>query len=422
MRNPTTTAVIIGGGPAGLVMSHELGRAGVDHVVVERGRIAERWRSERWDSLRLLTPNWLARFPGWSYTGPDPSGFMTMPEVVEHLAGYATSFDAPVWEHTTVERVTPTEEGFSVRTTAGQLTASAVVVATGACDTPRVPDWGPALPRAVHQVPSARYRNPDSLPDGGVLVVGASASGIQIASELARAGRPVTLAVGRHTRLPRRYRGMDIHWWLDASGVLDTRLSEVPDPEAARREPSLQLVGSPDGRSVDLATVAGEGVRVVGRARSADGPKVDVDDDLARHCASADARLARLLDRFDRYAKDIGVDAELLPPQRPAPIRFDGKAQRLDLRREGISTVLWATGFRREYPWLDVPVLDERGELRHDGGVTPWPGLYTIGLPFLRRRKSTFLDGFGPDAAELTEHLLEHLAAGRRGPHAVKAV
>ena len=421
MPTATTTieTVIIGGGPAGLAMSHHLTAAGVDHVVLERGRIAERWRSERWDSLRLLTPNWQTRLPGWSYRGPDPEGFMTMPEVVDHLAGYGRSFAAPVVEYTTVERVRPSGDdggGFTVETTGRSYRARSVVVATGATDVPALPPWAADLDRGLTQIASPRYRNPRQLPDGGVLVVGASASGLQIADELARAGRDVVLSVGSHTRLPRTYRGLDIHWWLDAAGVLDTRWDEVGDLARARREPSLQLVGTADRRSIDLQSVFGRGVRLAGRGLAAQGGLVRFADDLPASSGAADARQVRLLDRLDRYAERTGLAPELLPVDRPDPVRVPPGPASLDLRAEGITTVLWATGFRRHHPWLEVPVLDERGEIRHDGGVADWPGLYVLGLPFLRRRRSTFLDGFGGDAADLAAHLVGHLrrlAAGR---------
>jgi putative flavoprotein involved in K+ transport len=393
-------------------MSNQLTTAGVDHVVLERGRVGERWRSERWDSLRLLTPNWQTRLPGWRYQGPDPEGFMTMPEVVDYIDGYRRSFDAPVMEYTAVERVRPDGAGgFVVDSSSGSLRARTVVVATGATDVPAVADWQAGLGPDVHQLASPGYRNPQTLPDGGVLVVGASASGLQIADELARAGRDVTLAVGSHTRLPRTYRGLDIHWWMDAAGVLDTRFDEVGDIAKARRSPSLQLVGSLDRRDINLSTVARAGVRLAGRASSAQDGRVDFDDGLAQSMAASDRRLYRLLDRLDDHAAATGLDRELLDADRPDPLAVPLTPKSIDLSSEGISTVLWATGFRRHHPWLEVPVLDRRGEISHDGGVADWPGLYVIGLPFLRRRKSTFLDGFGADAADLAAHLGTYLGA-----------
>ena len=421
MSTISIETVIIGGGPAGLAMSRQLTEAGVEHVIIERGRLAERWRSERWDSLRLLTPNWQTRLPGWSYTGPDPEGFMTGGEVVDHLVGYGRSFSAPIEEFTEVELVGPTfsrfGHGFEVQTSGHRYRARTVVVATGATDTPAVPGWAAGLGGAVQQVASTRYRNPEMLADGAVLVVGASASGLQIADELARSGREVLLSVGSHTRLPRTYRGLDIHWWMDAAGVLDTRFDEVGDLAKARRSPSLQLVGSPDRRSIDLNSVAGNGVRLLGRAVAADDGVVRFRDDLADVVTAADGRQRRLLDRLDAHATSAGLDDEILPRHRPDPITVPAPVERIDVGAEGIGTVLWATGFRRRYPWLNLPVLDDRGEISHRGGVGDWPGLYVLGLPFLRRRKSTFLDGFGPDATDLTAHLVRYLdrTAARTG-------
>ncbi len=293
--------VVIGAGQAGLAMAHELAARGIDHVVLERGRVAERWRSERWDSLRLLTPNWCTRLPGWRYTGADPDGFMTMAQVVRYFEDYAASFTPPVLTGVTVRAVD--FDGTRWRVTAdGQYwSARAVVIATGHCDTPQVPAMARALPESVRQITPGRYRNPSALPEGGVLVVGASASGVQIAHELGAAGRAVTLAVGRHVRLPRCYRGRDIIWWLDRAGVLDERIDRVPDPEAARAQPSLQLVGDPACRPLDLAVLAAAGVRLNGRALGVDGARMHFAGDLAETPAAAERKLVRLRARIDRF-------------------------------------------------------------------------------------------------------------------------
>jgi len=405
-----TEAVVIGGGQAGLAMSRCLTDSGVDHVVLERGRVAERWRSERWDSLRLLTPSWQSRLPGFRYEGPDPDGYMRMPEVVDYLERYARSFAAPVEDGTTVLAVERAAAGYRVRTDRGVWEAPSVVIATGHCDTPVVPGLARHLPDDVVQVVPTRYRNPRPLPEGGVLVVGASATGVQLADEIHASGRPVTLAVGRHTRLPRIYRGKDILWWLDAMGIFDESAGEVFDIGVSRNQPSLQLVGRPDHATLDLPALQARGVRLVGRASGAAGDRVLFDDDLVAHTVAADARLARLLQRIDIYAARTGLDAEVEPPEPFRPFLWPAPAPvEIDLRDEGIRTVVWATGFRRLYPWLKVPVLDARGEIRHEGGVTPFPGLYVIGLYFLRRRKSSFIDGVGRDALDLTAHLAAHL-------------
>jgi len=408
-----TGTVIIGGGQAGLAMSRCLTERGVDHVVLERGRVAESWRSERWDSLRLLTPCWQSRLPGWSYRGPDPDGYMTMAEVTDYLERYARSFGAPVRTGTTVESVQRRRGGFLVTTDRGVWTAEAVVVATGHCGRPRIPAMARDLPDTLLQLAPTWYRNPEQLPAGGCLVVGASASGVQLADEIHRSGRDVTLAVGRHTRLPRRYRGSDIMWWLDAMGVLDESVDDVFNIAASRSQPSLQLVGRSDHASLDLGVLQDAGVRLVGRLHAVDGDRVVLGDDLVATTAAADAKLRRLLGRVDRFAVDAGLEgsipaAEPIPPVEPRPA-----PTAVDLAAEGIRSVIWATGFERSYPYLKVPVLDERGEIRHRGGVTEVPGLYVIGLAFMRRRKSTYIDGVGEDAEYLADHLLDHLWVGR---------
>jgi putative flavoprotein involved in K+ transport len=405
-----TEAVVIGGGQAGLAMSRCLSDLGIDHVVLERGRVAERWRSERWDSLRLLTPNWQSRLPGFRYEGPDPDGYMRMPEVVDYLERYARSFAAPVEAGTTVLSVEPTGAGYRVATDRGGWEAPNVVVATGHCDAPLVPGLARHLPDDVVQVVPTRYRDPGQLPQGGVLVVGASATGVQLADEIHASGRPVTLAVGRHTRLPRVYRGRDILWWLDAMGVFDESAADVFDLAISRSQPSLQLVGRMDHATLDLPMLQERGVRLVGRATAAADDRVAFADDLVVQTVAADARLARLVQRIDIFAARTGLEAEVGPREPFRPFLWPAPSPaEVDLRAEGIRTVVWATGFARRYLWLKVPVLDARGEIRHEGGVTPAPGLYVIGLYFLRRRKSSFIDGVGQDAMELAVHLASRL-------------
>jgi len=400
-----TNTVIIGGGQAGLAMSRSLTDRGVDHVVLERGQVGERWRSERWDSLRLLTPNWQTRLPGWTYRGSDPDGFMTRAEVIAYLEAYAGSFPAPVENGVTVTSVTREDDEYRVETTRGSWSAANAVIATGHCDRPHVPGFAAQLPSAIRQLTPTAYRNPSGLPEGGVLVVGASATGIQLAEEIHASGRAVTLAVGKHTRLPRRYRGRDIQWWLERVGIWDESERDVRSIDDARHEPSLQLIGSPEHRSLDLGMLQGQGVRLVGRAGGVEGDRIGFRDDLAQAMVAADARLRRLLRRIDDFVDANGMAGEVSPPD---PIRWlspPPAPSTLDLGREGIRTVLWATGFRRAYPWLRVPVLDDRGEIRHREGVTPYAGLYVLGLQFLRTRKSSFIDGVGADAAYLADRI-----------------
>jgi len=405
----TTDTLVIGAGQAGLAMSRGLADRGVDHVVLERGRVAERWRTERWDSLRLLSPNWMSRLPGWSYAGPDPHGFMTAGEVATYLVDYATSSATPVVEDSAVVRLERSRDGFAVTTTDQSWRAAHVVIATGWCDLPHVPALATALDPGITQVVPSRYRNPSELPDGGVLVVGASATGAQMANELAAAGRPVVLAVGRHSRLPRSHRGMDIFWWLERIGSLDRTIDEMSDPATARREPSLQLVGRPDHADLDLATLRAAGVELAGRLLAVDGCSVRFARDLPSTVATADERRRQLLATIDAHIDATGLTAEVLEPVPPLPVVVDGAPDHLDLRARGITTVIWATGHRRAYPWLTLPVLDAAGEIRQRRGVTPVPGLYVLGQRFQHRRRSSFIDGVGRDALDVADHLTGRL-------------
>lgn len=407
-----TTVVIIGAGQAGLAMSRCLTHRSIDHVLLEQGGVANSWRTERWDSLRLLTPNWLSRLPGWGYTGwgyagVDPEGYMTAPEVIDFLDAYRRSFDPPVRTDTTVTSVSPYDQGLVVATTQGEWHCRSVVIASGAASSPKIPPFSDLLPAGIQQLAPITYRNPAQLANGGVLVVGASASGAQIAEELQRSGRQVTLSTSDHVRLPRTYRGMDIHWWLDAIGQMDERYDEVEDIRRARQVPSLQLVGSPERRTLDLNRLAGLGVDLVGRLGGVRGRTILCSGSLANLCANADLKQQRLLDRIDEFAAEHGLDEELEPADRPAPTRVPAPRTEVDLAP--IKTVVWATGYRPHYPWLDPALLDHKGAIRHDGGVMRQPGMYVLGLPFLRRRKSVFIDGVGPDARELSTHLCAHL-------------
>jgi putative flavoprotein involved in K+ transport len=411
------TTVVIGAGHAGLAMSQHLTSRSIDHVVLERGEIAHSWKHERWDSLRLLTPNWMSRLPGWRYEGDDPDGFRTVPETIDLIERYAGSIGAPVRTHTPVTSVRASDDGYRVTTEAGEWACRTLVLATGACNLPLVPSLAAAIPSGIRTLTAMEYRNPDSLAAGGVLVVGASASGTQLADEIHRSGRPVTLAVGEHIRAPRTYRGRDIKWWMDAAGVLDDRYDEVDDVERARRVPSLQLAGSTDRRTVDLNRLTAAGVRLVGRlAGIADG-KAQFSGSLANQCALSDLKMNRLLDRIDAWATEHGLDGSVDPPHRFEPTRVDAAPPLgLDLRSGEIRTIVWATGFRPDYSWLDVPVLDRKGRIRHDGGIAEAPGLYLLGIPFLRRRRSSLIDGADADASDLCDHLvctLDHTLARR---------
>ncbi len=404
--------LIVGAGHAGLALSTSLAERGIDHVVLERGRLAERWRSERWKSLRLLTPNWMARLPGWSYDGADPDGYMGAAQVASYLERYAVAFGSPVQTGTTVRDVHPFDGGFVVRTDEGSWEAGRVVLATGDCDVPRVPPLAARLGRSVQQVTPSTYRDPSALPAGGVLVVGAGASGVQIADELARSGREVVLAVGRHTRLPRRYRGFDIWWWLERTGRLDVSLEQLRDPERARHEPSAQLAGQERGE-LDLATLRDAGVRLAGRLVDVGEGEVHFADDLAETSASADATLRRVLARIEAAVQRCGPAAAFPAAEPVAPVRVGPGPRSLSLAADHIGSVVWATGFRRSSSSLPRRVLGAGGELRHVRGVTPIPGLYAIGLHFQSRRRSGLLDGARHDAEFLADHIAARSARRR---------
>jgi putative flavoprotein involved in K+ transport len=397
-----TDTVIIGAGHAGLAMSRCLADRGVPHVVLERGQVGERWLSARWDSFRLLTPNWLSRLPGWAYTGPDPDGFMTAPDFAGYLCDYANSFEAPVRTNAPVGRVERVATGFAVHTDREAWSARNVIVAAGYHSRANIPDLAAGLSPDIAQVTPSVYRSPARLPDGGVLVVGASASGVQIAHELALAGRRVVLAVGGHTRLPRRYRDRDILWWLERIGFLDRTIDEYGDVERAREQPSLQLVGTSEARGVDLGVLHRAGVRLAGRLRAVDGTTARFADDLADTMGAAEQKLRRVLDDIDAYAGTMSGPPAV--PRDPPPVIRDPPAlSRLDLARARVASVIWATGYRPTYPWLKVPVLDHSGRIRHRRGGTDVPGLYAIGLRFQHRRNSTFIDGARHDAARLAD-------------------
>jgi putative flavoprotein involved in K+ transport len=405
----TIDTVVIGAGHAGLAVSRLLTATGRDHVVLDRGSIAERWRSERWDSLHLLTPNWMTRLPGWRYHGPDQESYMSAGDLVGYLEEYAASFDAPVQEGTTVEDVSQGADGYVVTTDRGAWHARHVVIATGPWGTPHVPAGVGSLDPDVEILSASRYRSPEALAPGAVLVVGASSSGVQIADELARSGRQVTLSVGRHTRMPRRYRGMDVFWWLERTGRLGRTIEEVRDPAEARREPSMQLVGRPEParreEDLSLALLKERGVELAGRLVEGGGSRIRFAGDLAERASEADRRKHRFLDVVDHHVESTGLSAEVWRPDRPRPWEPAPGPSTLDVHDRGITTVVLATGYRPHHPWLRLPVTTPDGAIRQRRGVTPAPGVYVVGQRFQHRRDSGFIDGARHDAAAVVRHL-----------------
>jgi putative flavoprotein involved in K+ transport len=410
-----TTAVVLGAGHAGLAMSRRLTERSIDHVVLERGEVANSWRTQRWPSLRLLTPNWQTRLPGHDYAGDDPDGFMPAADVVATLTRYARLVEAPVRSAMTVHTLRAVPQGFEIQANDDLVCARAVVLATGACNLPAIPGTADAVPPSITTLTPLAYRGPGQLPDGGVLVVGASATGVQLAGEIHRSGRPVTLAVGEHVRLPRSYRDRDIFWWLEATGLLAERYDQVDDLTRARHLPSPQLTGARGATFSDLNSLTALGVRIVGRlGRITDGV-AQFSGALANVCALADLKMNRFLNRADAWATAAGLDDDLPPPHRFAPTRVDPRIPlELDLTSGEVITVLWATGFRPDHSWLDIPVRDRTGHIRHDGGVVVGaPGLYILGLPVLRTRASTYIHGAAADSDALADHLHSFLSSPR---------
>jgi putative flavoprotein involved in K+ transport len=401
--------VIIGAGQSGLAMSRCLSQRSVDHLILERGEVANSWRRERWDSLRLLTPNWQSRLPGDSYQGADPHGFMTMPQVVGRLDRYARSCRAPVQTNTRVFSVTSDQGGYHIESSQGAFRCATLVLATGACNIATVPAVASEMPSDLKSMTPMTYKRPADLPDGGVLIVGGSATGVQLAREVQSSGRQVVLSVGEHVRVPRSYRGRDIKWWMDAIGVLGQRIDEVDDLSRVRRTPSLQLAGYRDRSMLDLNALTDMGVEVVGRLAGLRDGRALFSGSLGNLCASADLKMNRLLDGIDDWVAESDLDATIARPHRFEPTRIAASPRlQLDLHGGAVKSVIWATGYRPDYSWLQLPVFDRKGRLRHDGGIVDSPGLYAMGLPFMRRRKSTLIDGAGDDARELADHMISN--------------
>jgi putative flavoprotein involved in K+ transport len=405
------TVVVVGAGHSGLAMSKCLSDRGVDHVVLERSEVASSWLTQRWDSFTMLTPNWQARLPGLAYDGDDPDGFMSGAEIAGFIRGYADTVMAPVEAGTTVTSVRATDDGYEVVTDRGTWRCRCVVLAGGACNLPNIPVFAAAVPTGVDQVDPLGYRHPEQLADGGVLVVGAAATGLQLAEEIQGSGRPVMLSVGEHVRMPRTYRGFDIQHWMEAIGRLDERYDEVEEILKARKVASPQLVGTPERRTIDLNSVTDSGVQLRGRLGAIRDGVAMFSGGLRNHCALADQKLGRLLDDIDAWIDEHGLDTDVGPRERYEPTRVArGAPLTLDLGSGEITTIVWATGFRPDLSWVDLPVFDSAGNLRHDGGVVDAPGVYFLGGTFLRRRKSSFLHGAVDDSRDLADHLVGYLA------------
>jgi putative flavoprotein involved in K+ transport len=395
--------LIIGGGHAGLTMSHRLKQRGLAHLVLERHRIAERWRSERWDGLRFQFPNWSVRLPDFPYPHSDPDGFATSREIVDFIGSYADFIAAPIRCGVSVTALRRRDggSGFVAETSAGSIESDNVVVATGPYQRPVMPAWFDDV--GVFQVHASRYQNPDQLPSGAVLVVGSGASGAQIAEELLRAGRRVFLSVGRHSRLPRRYRGRDLIWWLSEMRIDQTPV-EQRDP--ARLLPVIS--GAYGGQTIDFRRFAADGMTLLGRIQAARDGIFDFADDLADSLADGDAVYGTFLDMVDAHIERHALDMPQDPAARarlPDPTCVAEPLRRLDIGADNIGAVIWATGYSVDFGWIDIPVLDPRGGPVHRHGVTEVPGMYFLGLQWLSKMSSSFLSGVGDDAADIADHI-----------------
>ena len=392
-------------------MSYCLNERGINHVVLERADIANSWRTERWNSLRLLTPNWQARLPGMVYEGDDPDGFLTVPQVSHFIESYADKISVPLERRTNVLAIKPHGGGYLIETTQGDWQARGVVLASGACNKSNVPlALTESLSDSIQIVHAIDYRSPDQLAEGGVLVVGAAATGTQLALEVQHSGRPVTLAVGEHVRLPRIYRERDIFYWMEAVGLLDEGYKEVDDIKRARNVSSPQLIGSPEHASLGLNELTKSGVKLIGRYVGLRHGVAQFSGSLRNHCALADLKMNRLLKRIDEWISEEDLDSHVAPPHRFDSTQVESSPPlEINFASSDIRTILWATGFQPDYEWLHAPVFDRKGRIRHDGGVVDAPGMYLLGVNFLRRRKSSFIHGAEDDANDLSDHLAAYL-------------
>jgi putative flavoprotein involved in K+ transport len=418
--------LVVGAGQAGVAISEHLGKLGVPHLVLERDRIAERWRTGRWDSLVANGPAWHDRFPGMEFEGLDADAFAGKEQVADYFVAYAKKFNAPIRTGVEVKSVARQtgHPGFVVETSNGTFDANRVVVATGPFQRPVIPPIAPD-DAAITQLHSADYRNPDQLPAGAVLVVGAGSSGTQIADELNRAGRTVYLSVGAHDRPPRAYRNRDFCWWLGVLGEWD---KEVAGP--GREHVTIAVSGAYGGQTIDFRRLAHEGITLVGLTRAFDQGVVTFEQDLVDNLKRGDDNLFALLDAADAYVERNGLDLPDDPTARfiPAdPECVTRPLHELDLKEANVSTIIWATGYAVDYSWLHVDAFDEKGKPRHQRGVSTEPGIYFLGLPWLSRRGSSFIWGVWHDAKHVADHIvtqrkyLDYRDASQRADDAPRA-
>jgi putative flavoprotein involved in K+ transport len=394
--------LIIGGGQAGLAMSHMLSRRGCEHLVVERGRVGERWRSERWDGLRFQFPNWSVSLPDFPFACNEPDGFATSGDIVTYLEAYAQQVKPPIRCGVAVTALRSNDGSILAQTSTGSIVTRNVVIATGPYQRPVVPRL---LDRdcELFEVHASAYKGPGQLPSGAILVVGSGASGAQIAEELARAGRKVFLSVGRHKRMPRRYRGRDLIWWLTEMGLDRTPV------EKRGSDATLPLItGAYGGHTIDFRNFAGQGITLLGRLRSGRGTILEFADDLGESIAYGDAAYIAFLDLVDAHVASEKMSMPEEPTARtklPDPDCIAAPVRQLDTRDAQLRSVIWATGYAFDFRWIDLPVVDANGVPRHEHGVSSVPGVYFLGLPWLSKMNSSFLSGIGEDAARIAAHI-----------------
>ncbi|PZQ47334.1 MAG: MSMEG_0569 family flavin-dependent oxidoreductase [Rhodovulum sulfidophilum] len=409
---PHTSVVVIGGGQAGLSVSWYLDRAGIEHVVFERHRRFHSWRENRWDSFCLVTPNWQCRLPDWPYKGAEPDGFMLRDEIVDYLDGFAESFDPPLREGVDVTRVAPRAEGgYVVETTAGVWTTEQVVIATGGYDTPIVPDYAAAIDPAIFQMHSREYRRPEQFPEGGTLIVGTGQSGVQLMEDFHRAGRPVHLAVGRSPRSPRKYRGRDATDWLHDAGHYAVTIDRHPDPVKAITQTNHYMSGRDGGKEIDLRAFAQDGVKLYGPLTGAEGTRLTFRPELGANLDAADRSYLGIRDQIDKWIAKEGIDA----PEEPAFEKVwhpEREVEEIDMAEAGITSILWAIGFRPDYSWLEVDCFDGKGKPAFHRGVTDAAGVYFLGLGWLNTWGSGRFLAIDEDARYLAERIVEHHRAG----------
>ncbi|NUU66256.1 NAD(P)-binding domain-containing protein [Enterobacteriaceae bacterium BIT-l23] len=403
--------LVVGAGQAGVAMSEHLTRLDIPHLVLEKNRIAEAWRSARWDSMVANGPAWHDRFPGMEFAG-DPDGFVAKEQIADYFVAYAQQFNAPIRTGVEVKRLRRNQgrPGFTVETTQGTIEALHVVAATGPFQRPVIPAIAPREPE-LHQIHSAHYRNPQQLPEGAVLVVGAGSSGVQIADELRRAGREVYLSVGPHDRPPRSYRNRDFCWWLGVLGLWDLSSSEP-----GKEHVTIAVSGARGGRTVDFRRLANEGITLVGRTQSFEQGVATFSADLAENIARGDENYLGLLDAADAWVERNGASLPEEPEARemlPDPECVTDPILSLDLAHSGVTSIIWATGYATDHNWMEVDAFDEQGKPRHQRGVSSESGIYFLGLPWLSRRGSTFIWGVWHDA----KHIADHIATRRNYEH-----